>query len=249
MSGCKTCGGTSATQPHKQIHVPCKCGSSVGVSTSAIDLQRGVMVVHDTLDPNADSIKLVRCRYTTYVPPAVWCPDCQRNLLPQWKEICVSGTSAEVEVAQQNYHPTVLHYRQMARSLIKQHGPLKRVECLSHFPNFEINFVFERKTMYSGQRRGDYDIHFLSLGYVGEGPRYARFFLDEAGFQMSSDDIDAIRPGAVIQLRDGKAVVSYPEKATSMAPGTAAVADQPRMPTVTKSEAAKGPRKWWQFWR
>ncbi len=125
-----------------------------------------------------------------------------------------SGTSAEVEVDQQNYHPTVIHYRQMARDLIKQHGPLKRVEYLSHFPKFEINFVFEKRTVYSGERRGEYDIHFLSLGYVGEGPRYARFFLDEAGFSISSDEIDAIRPGAIIELRDDRVVVSYPEKAT-----------------------------------
>lgn len=258
MSGCKTCGGTSTTQPRGQIDVPCKCGSNVGVSASSIDAQRGVMVVHDTLDPNQDwekvdllnanTIKWVRCPCTTYVPPAVWCPSCHTNLVPQWKELCVSGTSAEVAAARQNYNPTVIHYRRMARDLIAQYGPLQRVEYLSHFPKFEINFVFERRTVYSGQRRGEYDIHFLSLGYVGEGPRYARFFLDEAGFRMSSDEIDAIRPGAVIELRDRKVVVSYPEKATSPARDTPSLADSARTPTVTKSEAGRRQRKWWRFW-
>lgn len=108
--------------------------------------------------------------------------------------------------------PTERAYRAMARELVQQYGPLKRVEYLSHFPKFEINFVFERKTVYSGQRRGQHDIHFLSLGYFGEGPRYARSFLDEVGFAMSSEEIAAIEPGAVIELRAGKIAVSYPDK-------------------------------------
>lgn len=114
--------------------------------------------------------------------------------------------------------PTERSYRAMARDLIQQHGALKRVEYLSHFPGFEINFVFERKMVYSGQRRGQHDIHFLSLGYVGEGPRYARAFLDEAGFSMSSEEIDGIRPGAMITLRDGQVVVSYPDPRTEADP-------------------------------
>ncbi len=201
MSGCKTCGGTSTTQPRRQINVPCKCGSNVGVSASAIDVQRGVIVVHDTLDPHADEIKMVRCRYTTYIPPAVWCPSCQLNLVPQWKNLCVSGTSSEVEAAQENYNPTVIQYRTMARDLIARYGSLRRVEYLSHYPNFEINFVFERQTVLSGPRRGGYDIHFPSLGYVGEGPRYAQAFLDELGFGLTVDQMDSIEPGDVIERR------------------------------------------------
>lgn len=258
MAGCKTCGASSANQPHGQIDVPCRCGSNVGVSLSSIDAQRGAMAVHDTIDRiqdrekgqsfNARMIKWVRCPYTTYVPPAVWCPTCQTNLVPQWKELCVSGTSAEVETAQWNYHPTVIHYRQMARGLIRQHGPLKRVEYLSHFPKFEINFVFEKGTVYSGERRGEYDIHFLSLGYIGEGPRYARFFLDEAGFTMSSSEIDAIRPGAIIELSDGKVVTSYSEKSLAAGPNELS---RSAMPVPTQANDAPGSvkKEWWRLWK
>jgi hypothetical protein len=108
--------------------------------------------------------------------------------------------------------PVERAYRKMARDLMQEYGPLKRVEYLSHFPNFEINFVFESKTVYSGKRRGQYDIHYLSLGYFGEGPTYARAFLDEAGFSMTPEEISAIQPGALISLQDGKVVVSYPDE-------------------------------------
>ncbi len=253
MTVCKTCGSDLSDQPRGQIDVPCKCGSNVKVSISSIDVQRGVMVVHDTLDPNQDwekvdtlnanSIKLVRCSYTTYVPPAIWCPTCKAHLIPQWKDLCVTGTSAEVEAAQQNYHPTVIHYRQMARELIKQYGPLRRVEFLSHFPKFEINFVFENRTVLSGERRGEYDVHFLSLGYVGEGPRYAREFLAEAGFSMSADDIAAIKPGAVICLQNGTVAIEYPS-------------NQEHQSVLLKDETQTGGRggdkptrrKWWRIW-
>lgn len=100
-------------------------------------------------------------------------------------------------------------YRNLARTLTTRFGRLTRVEYLSHYPNFEINFVFERGTVYSGRRRGERDIHFLSLGYVGEGPRYAREFLDELGFRMSSEEIAQIEPGAVIRKTEHGVTVDY----------------------------------------
>jgi ankyrin repeat protein len=102
------------------------------------------------------------------------------------------------------------HYRKMAQDLRRAHGNLLRVEYLSHWPDFGINFVFERGTVYSGKRTGQHDIHFLTLGYVGEGPRYARAFLDELGFPLSIEEIEDIRMGAIIQLRDGRVAVDYP---------------------------------------
>jgi len=152
------------------------------------------------------------CHRDVFVPPTVWCKTCGIGLSTGWQTLLISGTSAEIGAAVWRYHPIATQYRQMARELISKYGPLKRVEYLSHFPGFEINFVFENKTVYSGKRSGQYDIHFLSLGYVGEGPRYAREFLAEAGFSMSSDDIEAIKPGAIIQLRKGTVFVEYPPK-------------------------------------
>jgi hypothetical protein len=103
-------------------------------------------------------------------------------------------------------------YRAMARMYILEYGPLERVEYLSHFPNFEINFVFKKGTVYSGRRTGRYDINFLTLGYYGEGPRYARAFLDEAGFPMTYEVISTIKPKDVIALEDGKVVINGVER-------------------------------------
>jgi len=105
--------------------------------------------------------------------------------------------------------PIEQRYRKMARELSLKYGPLRYVEYLSHYPDFGINFVFEIHTVYSGRRRGEYDINFLSLGYIGEGPRYAKVFLDELGFSITSEEIEAIRPGAIIKLDKGKVIVQY----------------------------------------
>ncbi len=104
-------------------------------------------------------------------------------------------------------------YRQLSKDLLQRHGPLRSVRCVSGFPRFEIWFSYaDGVRIYSGRRTGTYDIHFLTLGYVGEGPRYAKAFLEEAGFSMSAEEIDSIRPGAAIELRDGRVVASYPEE-------------------------------------
>jgi len=102
-------------------------------------------------------------------------------------------------------------YRKLARQYREAYGELKSVEYLSHFPKFEINFNFEKGSVYSGPRRGNYDIHFLSLGYIGEGPRYAKAFLDELGFSLSTEEIESIKPGAVMTLEGGKVVIGYTE--------------------------------------
>lgn len=74
------------------------------------------------------------------------------------------------------------------------------VSYLSHFPKFEIDFEYaDGFHLYSGARTGVYNIHFLSLGYVGEGPRYARVFLAAAGLDLTSEQIDLICPGDIIK--------------------------------------------------
>jgi hypothetical protein len=92
------------------------------------------------------------------------------------------------------------HYWHISKNLIQMHGPLIRVSYLSHFPKFEISFEYQDGfRLYSGQRTGAYDIHFLSLGYEGEGPRYARVFLEAAGFELTEEEIESIRPGDAIK--------------------------------------------------
>jgi len=46
------------------------------------------------------------------------------------------------------------------------------------------------------------------LGYVGEGPRYAKHFLSAAGFKLTADEIAAIKSGERIVLLEGKAVIT-----------------------------------------
>jgi len=102
-------------------------------------------------------------------------------------------------------------YRKLAQQYREVYGELRSVEYLSHFPKFEINFNFEKATVYSGARQGRYDINFLSLGYYGEGPRYARAFMDELGFSLTAEEIADISPGAILTLEDGKVVIKYKE--------------------------------------
>lgn len=99
-------------------------------------------------------------------------------------------------------------YERMSRDLVARHGPLVGVDYSSHFPKFEIWFSYkDGARIYSGERRGQFDIHFLSLGYVGEGPRYAHHFLSAAGFDLSSEQIESIKPGDSIQIKDGRAEI------------------------------------------
>ena len=99
-------------------------------------------------------------------------------------------------------------YEEMSGDLIKRHGKLVEVDYISHFPDFEIYFAYEDgMRIYSGRRTGHYNIHFLSLGYVGEGPRYAKHFLAAAGYDLSYDQSEAIVPGDSIKLENGVAII------------------------------------------
>jgi hypothetical protein len=104
-------------------------------------------------------------------------------------------------------------YSRMSRDLMARHGRLIQVDYASHFPEFEIWFRYEDGTrVYSGRRTGHYDIHFLSLGYVGEGPRYARHFLAAAGYGLESEDIESIEPGDSIVMEEDGAIIRRSEE-------------------------------------
>jgi ankyrin repeat protein len=99
-------------------------------------------------------------------------------------------------------------YEDMSRDLIGKHGPLISVDQISSYPDFGIRFTYKDGTqIYSRSRTGHYDIHFLTLGYVGEGPRYARRFLAAAGFDLTIQQIENVRSGDSIQLKAGKTVL------------------------------------------
>lgn len=113
-----------------------------------------------------------------------------------------------LETISYNGGPVEQFYERMSKELINKHGPLVSVDYISHFPKFEMYFAYkDGMRIYSGQRTGHYDIHFLSLGYVGEGPRYAQHFLSAAGFDLTSEQIESIKPGDSILLKNKKAVI------------------------------------------
>src|ERR1039457_597695 len=96
-------------------------------------------------------------------------------------------------------------YAQMSRDLVAMHGPLVKAEYVSRYPVFKIRFHYrDGAKVVSGQRTGKFDVHFLSLGYVGEGPRYAKAFLDAAGCNRTATEIEQITPGEVVVPGDSK---------------------------------------------
>ena len=116
-----------------------------------------------------------------------------------------SRIEASMETIQYQGGDVEAFYREMSLDLIRRHGPLVGVDYMSHFPKFEIYFAYEDgMRIYSGERTGNVDINFLTLGYFGEGPRYAQQFLHAAGFELSSDQINSIEPGDSLELVEGK---------------------------------------------
>jgi hypothetical protein len=104
--------------------------------------------------------------------------------------------------------PGELYYERLSTDLIRRHGSLVGVDYVSHWPKFEIWFRYkDGAAVYSGQRTGHYDIHFLTMGYVGQGPRYARHFLSAAGFDLTYEQIESVKPGDSIELKDGKTII------------------------------------------
>jgi ankyrin repeat protein len=119
----------------------------------------------------------------------------------------LSGIS--VRTAWEEAHPIETSYETMSKQLVSEHGPLERVEYVSHWPKFEIKFHYkDGACVYSGPRTAKHDINFLSLGYVGQGPRYAKHFLKAAGFNLTYDEIAGIKEGDNIVLSNGKAIVN-----------------------------------------
>ncbi len=126
------------------------------------------------------------------------------------QEILYQKDLEKLGLFQSMHAPFENGYKALGQRLKMKFGHLERVEYLSHYPDFEINFVFKGATVFSGKRREKADIDFLTLGYVGEGPRYCQYFLEGLDFPLSAGEIKKIEPGAVIQKTGSKISISYP---------------------------------------
>ncbi|MDT8413649.1 MAG: hypothetical protein RQ875_14375, partial [Vicingaceae bacterium] len=100
------------------------------------------------------------------------------------------------------------YYERMSKELINRHGKLVQVDFSSAYPDYEIYFAYEdERRIYSGSPTGNYDIHSMTLGYLGEGSRYAKHFLASAGFDISDEQINSIKPGDSLRLENEIVVI------------------------------------------
>ena len=125
---CTACGNCADPETDIEILVTCKCGVEVSVNRSSVDKASGATVVHDTFaySSTAHGPMWHRCKYATYVPPAVWCPECRVNLVAEWEALLVSGTSDEVEATKRKHHPDPQAFVKNKESMASVHEVAQR---------------------------------------------------------------------------------------------------------------------------
>ena len=87
-------------------------------------------------------------------------------------------------------------YRDLARSLIAQHGRLSEARCLrdhSLLLAFADGFEWPVRE-HAGQ--------VMKYGYVGTGPLCFHAFLDEAGFDLSFDEVAALKDDCILRASE-----------------------------------------------
>jgi len=90
--------------------------------------------------------------------------------------------------------------RQIARQMITSHGNLVEVNCISgHHPcNIELMFADGYKEVV-GDHNMQIDISMMKFGYHGTGTRCFHAFLNEAGFNVSFEDLVNLENGTVLK--------------------------------------------------
>ena len=90
--------------------------------------------------------------------------------------------------------------RQIARQMIAKHGDLVEVRCVSGNNPCHIELVFSGgEKLVVGQHSGHVDISMIKAGYHGTGSRCFHAFLNEAGFDVTFDQIVNMKNGTVLQ--------------------------------------------------
>lgn len=103
-------------------------------------------------------------------------------------------------------YPTA--YRDLARSLIAQHGRLQEARCLRDY-SLILAFADGFEWLVS-----EHAGQVMKYGYRGTGPLCFHAFLDEIGFGLSFDEIVALEEHSVISAPEGaaRAVISRPRE-------------------------------------
>lgn len=90
--------------------------------------------------------------------------------------------------------------RQIAQQLINEHGDLVEVRCVSRRHPGHIELVFaDGYELLVGKHGGDVDITMMKFGYHGTGSRCFHAFLDEAGFNVTFEQITKMEDGTILQ--------------------------------------------------
>jgi hypothetical protein len=189
QESCTACGGRMEAPPRTEPRIiNCTCGEYITVRDSDIDKVKGIMVFHSM------------CRRTLYIPPAVWCQVCQRNLVPNWTSLIVVERAAEA--ARQITDPTLKAIRHLAREMIVGHGDLVEVRCVQGpVPSWRIELVFADglETVITESQGTTANITWMKFGYFGQGPELFHAFLNEAGYPVTYEEVAAIKAGSVLR--------------------------------------------------
>ncbi len=90
--------------------------------------------------------------------------------------------------------------RQIARQLISKHGNLAEVHVVSGNNPCQIELLFsDGEKIVVGQHSGRVDISMMKAGYHGTGSRCFHVFLEEAGFQVTFEQIVDMEDGTVLK--------------------------------------------------
>jgi hypothetical protein len=90
--------------------------------------------------------------------------------------------------------------RSLARTLTEKHGDLVEVRCISGPRPCHIELIFaDEYKLNVGDHSGNLDINILNFGYYGTGPRMFHSFLDEAGFQISYEQVAEMKAGSILR--------------------------------------------------
>ena len=90
--------------------------------------------------------------------------------------------------------------RQIARQLISKHGDLSEVNCVSGNNPCRIKLVFaDGEKIDVGEHSGRVDISMMKAGYQGTGSRCFYAFLDEAGFDLTYEQVARMKKGTVLR--------------------------------------------------